>query len=285
MPHMVMLDVYSGRPNPTWILDDQQAKELQQKIGRARAAPRGGSLPLLGYRGFILRPVESAHAPSKPLAGLAPSHAKSKDVVLSGIPEAEEFLLHLAGDAIDAEVRRHVSETIAAGHNRPALMKAITAAPKPKCPKCNAADAPAYNPGFWNVPARQPYNNCYNYANDQATNSFAQPGQATGHMYTALTCASVQPAAVSDGLVACPNFHAVRKRGQGWYVALVIWPGNEYHWYRQDRVGCWSHKPGSTPARNTDNAGAAITDPQTCNRGPYTQFCTYMVTNRKVKIH
>ena len=27
---------------------------------------------------------------------------------------------------------------------------------------------------------------------------------------------------------------------------LVIWPNRDYHWYRQDADGTWSHKPGST---------------------------------------
>jgi hypothetical protein len=99
-----------------------------------------------------------------------------------------------------------------------------------------------------------------------------------------LTCKSVEPAAVSDGLHPSANFTGTLGPGHGWYVALVIWPGVDYHWYRQDKVGCWSHKPGSTPARNTDDSGHAITDPKTCNRGPYTDFCTYMITTRKVHI-
>ncbi len=157
-------------------------------------------------------------------------------------------------------------------------------APAVRCPPCHAHDAPAYNPAFWNHPPVQGTNNCYNYANNQATNTFAQPGRATGHMYTSLSCAGVRPAAQSDGLVPCPNFTAPLAGGQGWYVALVIWPNQDYHWYRQDNTGCWSHKPGGTPARNTDNAGNQITDPRTCNRGPYTVFCTFMVTKRTVHI-
>jgi hypothetical protein len=42
----------------------------------------------------------------------------------------------------------------------------------------------------------------------------------------------------------------------------------------------WSHKPGGTAARNTDNSGRVITNPETCNRGPYTQFCGYFYTCR-----
>jgi hypothetical protein len=134
------------------------------------------------------------------------------------------------------------------------------------------------------VPKVQPFNNCYNYANDHATNTFAQPGKATGHQATVMACNKVTPAAQSDGLKVVPNFTAPLAKGQGWYVALVVWPNRDYHWYRQDKVGCWSHKPGSTAARNVDNAGNAITNPQTCNRGPYTNFCTFMVTNRGVHI-
>jgi hypothetical protein len=152
------------------------------------------------------------------------------------------------------------------------------------CPVCRAADAPPYNPGAWNIPSVQPTNNCYNYANNQITNTFAQPGRATGHMYTALTCAAVQPAAQSDGLAPVANFGGALGPGKGWYVALVIWPNQDFHWYRQDSVGCWSHKPGSTAVRDVDNSGHRISDPKNCDRGPYTNFCTYMVTTRGVHI-
>lgn len=32
----------------------------------------------------------------------------------------------------------------------------------------------------------------------------------------------------------------------GYAVLLVVSPGFDYHWYRQDADGTWSHKPGST---------------------------------------
>jgi hypothetical protein len=58
----------------------------------------------------------------------------------------------------------------------------------------------------------------------------------------------------------------------------------DFHWYRQDEVGCWSHKPGGTLVRDSDNGGNRITDPQLADRGPYTDFCTNMVTRRQVQI-
>ncbi|MBV9102244.1 MAG: hypothetical protein JO060_01570 [Candidatus Eremiobacteraeota bacterium] len=62
-------------------------------------------------------------------------------------------------------------------------------------------------------------------------------------------------------------------------------PGYDFHWYRRDRDGTWSHKPGGTEARNVDNSGHIITDPRTADRGPYTQFCgCYCVCAGKVHI-
>jgi len=67
-------------------------------------------------------------------------------------------------------------------------------------------------------------------------------------------------------------------------VALVIAPGYDFHWYRMGHDCMWSHKPGGTPARNVDNAGHVIHDPRTANRGPYVNFCTFMIVH-KGKVH
>ncbi len=56
--------------------------------------------------------------------------------------------------------------------------------------------------------------------------------------------------------------------------------GTEHFAHAQDNLGCWSHKPGQTVARNVDNAGNQITDPQHCDRGPYSDLCGFMVTKR-----
>lgn len=279
----VTLNVFSGRPNPAFQLDDKQTAELTERVAAAKTPTDkrpSGAFGGLGYRGFTIeRPA------SHPLGALA-LHAH-EGLFEQGIgnpnlvdeSRVEHWLATLAAPHVAPEVLSHVQAQI----ERPARFP-LAAALATSCPVCHAADAPNYNPGPWNTPAVQPYNNCYNYANDHATNTFAQPGRATGHQATVMDCAHVQPGAVSDGLHAVANFSATLNPGQGWYVALVIWPGADYHWYRQDKVGCWSHKPGSTAARNVDNAGHAITDPKTCNRGPYTVFCSYMVASRATHI-
>jgi hypothetical protein len=288
----VTLDVFSGRPNPSWILEDEEALQLLDHIHSIE--PRSplktpGSGGQLGYRGFSLH--STAVSPFGQLRlqvhqGIIDPGPGDLSLVDENL-EIEKALLKSAGTRLDPAVAKHVEEALAGGskvalEGRPLIVLPLPATCQPK-----AVDAPPYNPGKWNIPTVQPYNNCYNYANDLITNTFAQPGRAHGKMYKALACnggPGVEPAAVADGLNAVANFNAHLAKGQGWYVALVIWPGVDYHWYRQDSNGCWSHKPGSTAARNVDNSGHIITDPKTCNRGSYTVFCTYMVTHRGVVI-
>jgi hypothetical protein len=145
----------------------------------------------------------------------------------------------------------------------------------------------AFNPGFWNNDANvRSRNNCYNYASNKRTNTFAQPGRGCGQMYTAITCAEVTRAALCDGLHR--RFHCFPDQEKPRYlVALVVAPGPgfvDYHWYRKQKEGFWGHKPGGTAARNTDNSGRVIMDPQTCDRGPYTHFCGFFYTCRSQRI-
>jgi hypothetical protein len=146
---------------------------------------------------------------------------------------------------------------------------------------------PQYNPAIWNDSNGVQYaNNCYNYACDTQTGTFAQPGRATGNMYSSLDCAEVGQGAVSDGLAPTDCYRGCGCRECCHQVALVIWPGVDFHWYRRDRDGRWSHKPGGTQATNLDNSGNIISDPLTADRGPYTTFCgCYCVCKRRVTIN
>lgn len=145
---------------------------------------------------------------------------------------------------------------------------------------------PQYEPAVWNEdPDIQHFNNCYNYACDMQTGTFAQPGRASGNMYTSIDCKEVGEGAVSDGLIStdcdvgCGCIECCHK------VALVIAPGWDYHWYRLDRDGRWSHKPGGGAATNLDNSGNIITDPSTADGGAYTVFCgCYCVCKKNVTI-
>lgn len=132
---------------------------------------------------------------------------------------------------------------------------------------------PEFDPSRWNDGGSvQRNNNCFNYACDVQSGTFAQPGTASGHPFTNTNCAEVGAGALSDGLVSasCDDAECADCCHQ---AALVTWPGIDFHWFRRDRSGKWSHKPGQTRARDVDNSGNPITDPRAADRGPYVDFC------------
>ncbi|CAG2195241.1 unnamed protein product [Mytilus edulis] len=94
---------------------------------------------------------------------------------------------------------------------------------------------PNYEPSRWNTLKVQPYNNCYNYANNMITNTFAQPGRAHGLDIEEITGPVVQENATADGLQVVPPEDNVPKEVRN-LVALVIWPSTDFHWYRLDKT-------------------------------------------------
>lgn len=146
-----------------------------------------------------------------------------------------------------------------------------------------------YNPSLWNGKTR-PYNNCYAYAlNNQVrpgTNElwFQQPGEYANNWATDFTNEAEMRAAVASDFAKYNEefgtnlvFQPIGKYDvcpAGTYkVALVAYSDNwDYHWYRQDADGYWSHKPGGTAVTRYDNSGNLIIDPETADRGGYDLF-------------
>ncbi|WP_170229179.1 asparaginase domain-containing protein [Polyangium fumosum] len=133
----------------------------------------------------------------------------------------------------------------------------------------------------------QPNNNCYAYGCNIATNTFPQPGRASGNLLTldTLDGATVAAYATKDGLIEVGKdmaslfaFASSRKGTQGaldgHFVALMIsppgdanWPG-DYHWARCDdnvEFRSWSQKDGNDQVTNFDFAGNPIRDPAKAN--------------------
>jgi hypothetical protein len=51
---LVELDIFSGRPNPEWQLDEAAAGEVRRRLAALSPSPaRAASPPGLGYRGFL----------------------------------------------------------------------------------------------------------------------------------------------------------------------------------------------------------------------------------------
>ncbi len=83
------------------------------------------------------------------------------------------------------------------------------------------------------------------------------------------------------------TFKARCRRGAS-KIGLVVHPGEDYHYYRQDKDGWWSHKDGANPVKRFDAEGKPIWDPKTAARDyrprgsflNYTDFCGYYCVPR-----
>ncbi|KAL1528735.1 hypothetical protein AB1Y20_010068 [Prymnesium parvum] len=130
--------------------------------------------------------------------------------------------------------------------------------------------------------AKQSENNCYDYATDIVTNTFAQPGRGSGvcpksqRPCVKNACDDVRHAAESDGLAWVGTQLPSALPTEGHYVSLHIWPQTNFHWLRMDADLRWSHKPGGSPVRNVDNNGQVILDPSKADVSPWSEHCGYM---------
>lgn len=144
----------------------------------------------------------------------------------------------------------------------------------------NYCQTPNYEPTYWNSNSTiRSKNNCYNYGCNKRTDTFAQPGRGSGQRWTVITKDEIIKRAKQDGL-EYRNMDSSAPPKTKSLVALVVGANVDYHWYRLDRNGYWSHKPGGTNATNVDNSGNTITDPSKANWGTYyNQFCGYFLVD------
>jgi hypothetical protein len=280
----ITVDMFSGRPNPEVELSGKEAQDVLERLKPAASlagdeAERAAT-PILGYRGLIVEQTGAAASKELPgrfrvtggsLVGQGLAHRASD-------PGFEESFFSTKGAFKNvkeaAKLRGVIKEELPRAIE---IRKKLLIKIPPFPIRILCACAPLYEPSWWNDSGQKQFNNnCYNYATNYRTDTFAQPGLAAGAMYTALTCAAVLPAAEADALENQPGANN-KCPAEGHLVALVIAPGWDFHWFRKGRNGLWTHKPGGTAVTNVDNSGNLITDPRTANRGMYTDFCTFMV--------
>lgn len=286
----VTVDIFSGRPNPVVDLKGDKAKDALKRLQPVKKIERADAVETilasqLGYRGLIIEQEEERSDFLPDSFRLAHGELFGENLAhLAADSDFEEYLLETAElqnvDAGDDFRRMLKSEMLKKREARKSDEERPIILPIPfkrileenKIAPCT----PLYEPSWWNDGGqRQWNNNCYNYASNYRTDTFAQPGLAAGAMYSAISVEEVKKAALADCLKDAPEVN--NPPAEGHLVALVIAPGWDYHWYRMNRNCSWSHKPGSTEATNLDNAGAKITDPRNADRGPYTEFAGFMV--------
>lgn len=310
----VEVDMFSGRPNPVWIITDEtEAKRLLGAVVEAKGvtAKPGAGFTGLGFREVRVSLIPD-HAPRRrgvpqrfALASTASQDFKTSGVLALRLIEAMPFSpqVHLVEHAItpltprlrDGIIKRlteYLADPPRPGSPEPPLPSgpSSTTVSDEMCTDC-LYEQSSYNAEPWNRPHVQPFNNCYNYACNWQTDTFAQPGRAHGALPNIITCNTVIEAALADSLKqrchCMPESEVPR-----WLVALVVDPDEDawivdvrdYHWYHRHINGFWGHKPGRGTARNFDNIGRLITNPETCSRGSYTEFCGYFYAGRRVVI-
>lgn len=166
----VTLHVFSGRTDPAWELTDDQVTELADRLSRISKTtflkPPGIAGPL-GYRGFTITSVrEKAFEPVMYVhAGIVDSSRFGVNLS-TDTPDLEDWLLSTGGTAVESSIQQYVTQQFIGG-------KTMGLGGEP-----SILLVPPFNPAKWNNdPSVMGRNNCYNYANDKITNTFAQPAE------------------------------------------------------------------------------------------------------------
>lgn len=166
---------------------------------------------------------------------------------------------------------------------------------------------PEFNPDLHNKnPGMKDSLNCFAYAFDwqhmpkgcskqTCSAPFPQPGRASGYPkwsevkgkrcpdLIARLVGDVSDLKMTTFEKKCPNRTSK--------IALVVDEDEDYHFYRQDSNGLWSHKPGSTDVSHLDATKRPIYDPQLASRHypqsnlNYDKFCTYLCAPKGRKLH
>jgi hypothetical protein len=251
--------------------------------------------PALGFRGFTLNadPQDLVTTPNVPATVVVPT-PEVREPLAKGVRRAatteeraaaqdlSQWLLSTApqpiaqhvNEAAESSAHEKVEESVTEAKTARKAERAAAREEVVEPALASAVCEPFLTPiqeAFWNNPFTRFRNNCYNYASNFASNTMAQPGRRTGRMYTGFECGNVSRAANSDGyILECDGSVRV--------VALAIWPGFDFHWWRLHPGGFWAHKIGTSMVMRFDNLGRILGNgltPANCDRGPYTLFCGF----------
>lgn len=180
----------------------------------------------------------------------------------------EDPLVDIQADLTESETQGDDASADLAGED--------TLHPAGRAMVCGSNWLTGTNMSFWNGSLYVRRNNCYNFAANHRTNTFAQPGRRADRLFRSMSYQHMAAALAADGWQ-----HTCRAR-RNLSIVLVIWSSGgrfrDFHFYRVvRRTGgtIWGHKPGQTAARITDASGRVITNIERANRRPYNLFYGY----------
>ena len=247
----VTINMFSGRPNPTWVVTDEAVvRKVLTAVAenRAVAGKPESAFDGLGFRGVeVLLLNDDDESPARlprqfvlagsPGAGLRPGAELASTLIKGMRRQARIQLPEHALTPLDAKIQEAALEWLEEFVKKPIKVsrppRVLPARRKTihdvRCDNCQY-EVSLFNPGFWNNdPAVRSSNNCYNYARNWRTNTFAQPGRASGNPTSNMSCPTVSNSARSDGLVdrckSLPQSEYPRR-----LMALGIAPGYDYQW-------------------------------------------------------
>lgn len=170
---------------------------------------------------------------------------------------------------------------------------------------------PVYEPEKWNKDVNiKTTHNCYSYALNLINPKMAeickeykkinkkpdnlsyfkpQPGRYSGYIdeytndkiykKTFSKCTNIEARMKKDNPCIIKLKHGEECPNHYYKIALYhAEDGTDYHFYRQDNTGLWSHKDGETNATNKDRKGRIIRDPETSEqlrKGGRYRFCGF----------
>lgn len=118
----------------------------------------------------------------------------------------------------------------------------------------------------------------------------SQPGYAAG--FPALrdedfNCPEIVKRTLADNPYLLPSSRDKSCPADMYKGAIVVAPRRDYHYYRLNDEGYWTHKPGYKPSTAYDADNKLILDPEKANRKygelHYTDFCGYVCVPRDYK--
>jgi len=140
------------------------------------------------------------------------------------------------------------------------------------------------------------YNNCYTYAINQPINPYTgksyedyghcQPGYLGGkgikldvpYDKKLIKLARKDLKKLGYKLIKS-SFKEYVDDENCWKVALC-YANDDYHWYRQNKDGTWSHKLGTNKVKYKDEDDKIIRNPEQCNRGKYKNFVGFYLIKK-----
>jgi hypothetical protein len=286
----VTVKVRSGLRDPAVDLNEDASAAVLEALAPARELTEDDlGLPPpwnLGYRGLL---IEQLADPDPRL----PSVFEYGTDALRGVELSHHVTERLTDERLlapDGPIGRELPEELA--EILPELLREARATPRTpresvETPPAPCKDsAPTSDLEWWNdgtvgrTEGHQAWNNCYNYGTNVRTDTFACPGRGSGLWLPreTFTADMVHLYAWYDNLYDAPAANNTCLPHGCHLVALAYKPEPypDFHWWRKNLDGYWTHKPGTEQVTSYDSSGVRITDPRTCNRGRYQTWVGYM---------